>query len=276
MSLLGLCDSLEKRLRPTPVQPCYLELAQPTIEDGLSALYRRGVSRAIVVPLQLTAGRHVRYDIPGEVGRFLAKTTCMDVSFTEHLGAHPRMLELAECRLHEALEGREPSAGPTEYVLVARGSRDPLVRGEILRVAECRKIHGERGNFEVCFLAINQPTLEQGLEIVLAKSPSRIVVQPHLLYPGTLLHKIQTRVAELNRRNPHIEWILTGALGPDPCLVDWVLDLASEATERDLRGSSLVGQDGVGLQSQGPAAGEVFANGEAVCGPTKSISRNME
>ncbi len=246
MSLLRLCDSLEKRLRPTPVQPCYLELAQPTISDGLSALYRRGASRAIVVPLQLTAGRHVRHDIPCEVGRFLAKTTRMDVSFTEHLGAHPRMLELAECRLHEALERRGPSGSPTEYLLVARGSRDPLVRGEILRVAQCRKIHGERGNFEVCFLAINQPTLEQGLEIVLAKSPSRVVVQPHLLYPGRLLHRIQTRVSESSRRNPHIEWILTDTLGPDPCLAEWVLDLASEATDRDLRGSSLVGQDGVG------------------------------
>ncbi len=228
--LLDLCRSMESRLGITPVQPCYLELAAPSIDEGLATLDRRGVRRVIVVPLQLTAGRHVSYDIPGEVGRCLAKLSNMAVCFTKHLGQHPRLVDIAESRLDEALDGLSTMPGSTEYVLVARGSRDPLVRGEVLRWVEGRKA-GD-GEFSACFVAMTQPTLEDGLQRAISRSPTRIVVQPHLLFPGRLLQQIHARVAELGSRFPHVEWVSAGALGPDARLVDCVLDFADEASER--------------------------------------------
>ena len=215
--------------------PCYLELARPTIDEGLASLYRRGVERVIVVPLQLTAGRHVRYDIPSEVGRSLAKLSNMLVGFTEHLGAHPTLMEIADLRLQEALDGRPLTAGSTEYILVARGSRDPLVRGEIIQLAKSRQIEAGDGEFTPCFLAMAQPTFEDVLKLAMARKPDRIVVQPHLLYPGRLLHRVQTTLLQLAAGNPHIEWVSVHTLGPDHRLVDSVLDLAIAATERDFR-----------------------------------------
>jgi sirohydrochlorin ferrochelatase len=231
--LLDLCRSLETRLEITPVQPCYLELASPTIHEGLAALHRRGVVRVIVVPLQLTAGRHVRYDIPREVRRSVAKLSNMIVCFTGHLGAHPRMIDIADQRVSEALAGLHQTVGSTEFVLAARGSRDPLVRGEILRLAEIRQGSGQVGEVTPCFLAMNHPTLDEGVQTAISKSPTRIVIQPHLLFPGRLLRQIYARVAEMARRNPQIEWVEVGPLGPDVRLVDCALDLAHDALDRE-------------------------------------------
>ena len=231
--LLELCRDLEVRLGITPVQPCYLELARPTIAEGLGALHRRGVERVIVVPLQLTAGRHVRYDIPCEVGRALAELSNMAVCFTEHLGAHPTLVDVADSRLAEALAGRPPATGSTEHVLVARGSRDPLVRGEIVRWAGSRCIETDAEGVTTCFLAVTRPTFETGLRTALSRSPARIVVQPHLLYPGRLLQRIRTTLQRMAGEISNVEWVLVDSLGPDGRLADCVLDLAIEASERD-------------------------------------------
>jgi len=231
--LLELCRGVEKRLGITPVQPCYLELTRPTIDEGLSSLYRRGVERAIVVPLQLTAGRHVRYDIPCEVGKSLAKLSNMFVCFTNHLGAHSTLVDMADSRLAEALADQPPVAGSTQYVLVARGSRDPLVRGEVFRLAQIRQFMGCIEEFTPCFLAMAEPTFEDCLKTAVSRNPTRIVVQPYLLYPGRLLNRIRGTVAKLAAEYPHIEWVTADALGPDDRLVNCVVDLAKEAQEQD-------------------------------------------
>jgi len=227
--LLDLSRGMEARLEITPVQPCYLEIAQPAIDEGLAALHRRGVQRVIVLPLQLTAGRHVQSDIPREVGRSLTKLSNMLVCFTEHLGAHPRLMDIADSRLTEALAGRPTALEQTEFVLVARGSHDPLVRGEIVRLAGMRGEREGAGHFTACFLAMAEPTFEEGLQRAASRNPNRIVVQPHLLYPGRLLAQIHGRVAEMTQQYPQIEWVSTEALGPDPRLVECTLDLALNA-----------------------------------------------
>ena len=233
--VLELCRQVEAQLGITPVQPCYLEFATPTIEEGLASLGRRGVERVVVVPLQLTAGRHVRYDIPCEVGKSLAKMSNMFVSFARHVGSHPSLIDIAHSRLVEALAGRPLSLGGTEHILVARGSRDPLVRGEVLCLVRDRKTAGNGEGFRVCFLAMGNPTFEEGLSAALSNNPVRIIVQPHLLYPGRLLERVNSTVADLATANPHIEWVTTGALGPDARLVDCVVDLAVEVGDRDFR-----------------------------------------
>jgi sirohydrochlorin cobaltochelatase len=224
---------IEERLAITPVQPCFLELARPTILEGMAALYRRGVLRSIVTPMQLTAGRHVRFDIPCEVGRSLTDLSSMSVCFTEHLGGHPQLIDIADLRVAEALSGR-PAVESTALVLVARGSRDPLVRGEILRFAEMRRIEDQM-KISPCFLAMASPSFEETLDQVISENPARVVVQPHLLLPGRLLLRIHRLVSAMAERFPQIEWITAGSLGPDPRLAKCALELALDGFERDRR-----------------------------------------
>ena len=51
------------------VDCAFLELAQPSIPDGVRTLIDEGASVVTVVPYFLSAGRHVVEDIPAEVGK---------------------------------------------------------------------------------------------------------------------------------------------------------------------------------------------------------------
>ena len=45
----------------------FLELAEPSIPDGIQRCIDAGATEVVVVPYFLSAGRHVSEDIPAEV-----------------------------------------------------------------------------------------------------------------------------------------------------------------------------------------------------------------
>lgn len=49
------------------VDCAFLELAEPSIPDGIQRCIDAGASEVVVLPYFLSAGRHVAEDIPGEV-----------------------------------------------------------------------------------------------------------------------------------------------------------------------------------------------------------------
>jgi sirohydrochlorin ferrochelatase len=51
------------------VDCAFLEIAAPSIADGIEAAVRAGASEIVVLPYFLSAGRHVAEDIPLEVER---------------------------------------------------------------------------------------------------------------------------------------------------------------------------------------------------------------
>src|SRR5258707_5141020 len=56
-----------------PVEGCFLELARPTIGEGLARLVDRGVRRVTVVPVLLFAAGHAKRDIPAAVEEAAAR-----------------------------------------------------------------------------------------------------------------------------------------------------------------------------------------------------------
>lgn len=63
---------LSKKLDGMPhqygsVKPAFLELAEPSIPDGIRAAILDGSTKVVVFPYFLSAGRHVTEDIPSEI-----------------------------------------------------------------------------------------------------------------------------------------------------------------------------------------------------------------
>lgn len=77
------------------VSAAFLELAVPSIPDGLEACITRGAKQVVVFPYFLAAGRHVVEDIPGQVTPVKEKYPEVSVSISPHLGlaeAMPMMI----------------------------------------------------------------------------------------------------------------------------------------------------------------------------------------
>ncbi len=86
----GLVDRVRERRREFEVQRAYVELAAPTLADGLNALATRN-ERVVVAPLFLFTAGHVKNDIP--LALAAARRRFPKVRFTAArvLGVHPVM-----------------------------------------------------------------------------------------------------------------------------------------------------------------------------------------
>jgi len=69
------------------VETAFLELAEPSIPDGLKALAARGATEIVAFPYFLAAGTHVAQDIPEAIAEFTAAQPAVNVRLTPHLGA---------------------------------------------------------------------------------------------------------------------------------------------------------------------------------------------
>jgi sirohydrochlorin cobaltochelatase len=211
----------------TPVEPCFLEFAAPSIADAFEALVRRGARRVCVVPLLLFAAGHARQDIPRAVAHAARRYPEVQVAQSDHLGCHDAVLELSHARYDESLRERtRVASADTALVLVGRGSHDAEATAEMRQFAALRARCGSAQRVYVGFLAMADPPLESVLEEAAASGAKRIVVQPHLLFGGVLVDRIGAMVARVAARHPHPEWVVAGHLGTSPLIAAAVIGRA--------------------------------------------------
>jgi sirohydrochlorin ferrochelatase len=81
------------------VSCAFLEIAAPSIPDGIEAAVQTGAGEVVVMPYFLSAGRHVAEDIPREVAGKQAEYPQVRMHITHYLGLAPGvpdiLLELA-------------------------------------------------------------------------------------------------------------------------------------------------------------------------------------
>jgi len=65
----------------------FLELAEPSIPDGLRQAISRGASVLVVLPYFLSAGRHVITDIPAEIALVQEEYPAVGIHLAPYLGA---------------------------------------------------------------------------------------------------------------------------------------------------------------------------------------------
>mmetsp|Transcript_14670 Transcript_14670/g.36334 ORF Transcript_14670/g.36334 Transcript_14670/m.36334 type:complete len:163 (+) Transcript_14670:92-580(+) len=101
--LSSVAAMLEERAREEKVEldgvvVAHMELAEPTIEDGLATCLERGAKRIDVVPYFLAPGRHSTSDIPRMVaeamGRMKPESDAVEVTVRDPLGVHPKICDV--------------------------------------------------------------------------------------------------------------------------------------------------------------------------------------
>lgn len=215
------------------IEPCFLELAEPTIATGFARLIERGITQEITVaPLLLFAAGHAKSDIPQAVSREAAKFPGLRLRQASHLGAHPAIVELSKRRYQETV-GQLPPLPDSETLLVfvGRGSRDASANAELAQFARLRWESHPTGWLQTCYAAMAEPALERALEFAVRLPFRRVVVQPHLLFHGELLSQIARTVAAFAAERSEIEWAVTPQLGPDRLVAEALADRIAAALD---------------------------------------------
>ena len=77
-----------------PVYTAHMEIASPTIEDGMRSCYEDGATHVIVVPFFLSPGRHSTEDIPNLASEAGSKFDGLTYEVRPPIGTHPRIVEV--------------------------------------------------------------------------------------------------------------------------------------------------------------------------------------
>lgn len=169
-----------RELRPgLDVRLGHVELNEPLLTDTLAAL--PAGTRAVLVPLLLSRGHHVKHDLPQAV----AAIPGAGIRIARPLGPHPLLVEALAARLTEAGWRPEDGTSPaTGVVLASAGSRDPESAQDTRRVAA---MLGERlGGVPVvaAYASALAPTVPAAVKALTARGRHRIAVASYFAAPG--------------------------------------------------------------------------------------------
>jgi sirohydrochlorin ferrochelatase len=89
---------LRRRLPDTIVAVAHLDLAAPTIADGVAACAAAGATEIVVHPFFLAPGMHVRRDVPRQA-RDAARRHGVRVRVTAPLGADDALVDVILARI---------------------------------------------------------------------------------------------------------------------------------------------------------------------------------
>jgi len=195
-----------RALRPgLSVHLGHIELNAPLLPDTLAELDARGTRAAVLVPLLLSRGYHVKRDIPE-----MAAGARLHTRVAAPLGPHPLLVDALHARLTEA-GWRTPSDAATRrasgVVLAAAGSRDPDATADTGHTA---RLLAERLGVPVvpAYASAAAPTVADALRALAARGRTRVAVASYFTAPG----RFATESAAA------APWIASTPLGTHPAL----------------------------------------------------------
>ncbi|OIJ66125.1 sirohydrochlorin chelatase [Streptomyces mangrovisoli] len=229
---------LGRRRPELPVAGGFIELSPPPLGEAVTELVERGVRRFAAVPLMLVSAGHAKGDIPAALVREKERHPGITYSYGRPLGPHPSLLSVLERRVDEALTAGEAAPAARSEVtvlLVGRGSTDPDANAEVHKAA--RLLWEGRGyaGVETAFVSLAAPDVPSGLDRCALLGARKIVVLPYFLFTGVLPERVRRQTGEWAAAHPETEVRSAEVIGPEPELMDLVLERYAEAVRGDLR-----------------------------------------
>jgi sirohydrochlorin cobaltochelatase len=89
------------------VLPCFIGITTPLVADALEMAARARPARLVVLPYFLFDGRLTK-KLGADVAVFAGRYPWIRTSLAQHLGPDPRLIEVIDDRLEQALAGRAP------------------------------------------------------------------------------------------------------------------------------------------------------------------------
>jgi sirohydrochlorin ferrochelatase len=209
----ALMDRVREQRPGLDVRLGHIELNEPLLPDTLATL---GDREAVLVPLLLSRGYHVKRDIPE-----MAAEAGVRARVAAPLGPHPLLAEALHARLVEA-GWRTPMDDATRrasaVVLAAAGSRDPESKVDTGRTAQ---LLAERLGVPVvpAYATTAAPTVPDALQALAAAGRPRAAVASYFTAPG----RFATESAQAS------PWIASAPLGTHRAMASLVLHRYDQA-----------------------------------------------
>ena len=101
--LVHVAEQLRRRGHDV-VEACFLELAEPGIDEGAARCVARGAGSVVLLPYFLSAGVHVRRDLAAARRRLAERFPQVEFRLAEPLGRHPLLIDVVLERVRDAIK----------------------------------------------------------------------------------------------------------------------------------------------------------------------------
>jgi sirohydrochlorin cobaltochelatase len=211
---LALVNRVRHLLPGVRVEAGFVELTAPSIDESLSAVLADGDGSAVVVPLMIGSGGHVRKDIPDAITTGTRKHAGATVVYTRHLGAPAHLVSAVRQRIDAAI-GDWPREDVT-IIFVGRGCSVVDANADHVRLG---RVVAETGGYTTvlpAFIQVTGPTVADSLNVAHFTGARKIVVMPHYLFPGRLSSWVREAVTAWSATHRDTQIRVADVLGDCP------------------------------------------------------------
>lgn len=204
-----------------PIQEIsFLELTEPSIDEGFRRCIERGATEITVVPIFLLAAGHIKKDIPEALSSLRGRFPNVQINVRNPLGVQERILDAISELVHEVAGAMTLQ---DSILIVGRGSSDSNIHTAFSEIASGVQKRLNVDHVSVCYLAAAEPRLQEGVETILKIAAGRIIVIPYLLFSGLLLTEVDKMVRK--RKNEGYQILHTGPLSRHKAIADIVVEI---------------------------------------------------
>jgi sirohydrochlorin ferrochelatase len=206
---------------------CFLEVIPPYIKDGMEKCLTSKIDALTIVPYFLYPGKKVKAAVNDAI-KFQSKA---DVKFviSKPMSMHKTMIELVDNRITRVLEENKIKLTKNEIdvLIIGHGSKDPNAHLAIRYVVE--GLTSAYRNVSHCFLEIEEPTIEQGIDKCKNNNPKILIIVFYFLHEGAhvkrdIYEDLNPAIKKSNLQNVFI----TKHIGIDDKMIDLILERARE------------------------------------------------
>ena len=206
-----------KQQIPLPIQEtAFLELVEPSIEDGVKRCIEQGATKIAIIPLLLLTAHHAKLDIPKEFEAIHAQYPSIHFTFGKPLGIEKSIVMEVINKVQQAIaqEGEDWQTrltnGEADVLLVVRGSSDPGLAQQADEICQLVKKYSHYKEVKACYLYGNDWHFESALSMYTTYQKP-VVIVPYLLFEGLLSVVIEKKVKLAQETTPNI--LLADKLG---------------------------------------------------------------
>ena len=222
-----ICKEIKKKGGYAFAEYCFLEVTLPYIDDGIKKCLKSDIDALTIVPYFLYPGKKVKAAVT-EAMKYQSGT---NVKFlvTKPMSMHMTLVKLVQSRIKSALDkgGVSLPDNKIDVLVIGHGSKDPNAKMSIKYVVD-ELAHSYR-NVDYCFLEIEEPNIEQGIQACKEKNPEVLVVVFYFLHEGAHVKTdINADLRPALEKHKLNKVLITQHIGTDQKMIDLIIERAQE------------------------------------------------
>ncbi|SMH72188.1 sirohydrochlorin chelatase [Candidatus Nitrosotalea okcheonensis] len=222
-----ICKEAKKKGGYAFAEYCFLEVTPPYIDDGIKKCLKSDIDSLTIVPYFLYPGKKVKAAVT-EVIKYQSAT---NVKFlvTKPMSMHMTLVNLVRNRIKSALDKGKVLLpdNKIDVLVIGHGSKDPNAKMSIKYVVD--ELGRSYRNVDYCFLEIEEPNIEQGIQMCKKRDPEVLVVVFYFLHEGAHVKTdINADLKPALEKHKLNQVLITQHLGTDQKMVDLIIERAQE------------------------------------------------